>query len=62
MSPWGWRVLAVATMVALGLCLTFLLDGRTAFGATWVAIALAWGGFTWKLWRLHLKWDAPDKA
>ena len=28
MSPWGWRILAVAAMVAVGLCITFLLDGR----------------------------------
>jgi hypothetical protein len=61
MSPWGWRILAVATMVALGLCLTFLLDGRAAFAATWAVVSAAWGGFTWKLWRTHLEWDAGSK-
>lgn len=61
MSPWGWRILAVATMVALGLCVTFLLDGKTVFGVLWAIIAGAWGGFTWKLWRMHIDWDANDR-
>ena len=59
MSPWGWRILAVFTMVALGLCITFFLDGKTVFGALWVVIAAGWGGFSYRLWRLHLGWDAP---
>ena len=59
MSPWGWRILAVFTMVALGLCITFFLDGKTVFGALWVVIAAGWGGFSYRLWRLHLAWDAP---
>jgi hypothetical protein len=58
MSPWGWRILAVFTMVALGLCITFFLDGHTVFGVLWVVIALGWGGFSFRLWRLHLAWDA----
>lgn len=58
MSPWGWRILTVFTMVALGLCITFFLDGHTVFGFLWVVIALGWGGFSFRLWRLHLAWDA----
>jgi hypothetical protein len=58
MSPWGWRILAVFTMVAVGLCITFFLDGKTIFGAFWVVIAAGWGGFSYRLWRLHLNWDA----
>jgi hypothetical protein len=58
MSPWGWRILAVFTMVAFGLCVTFFLDGKTIFGALWVVIAAGWGGFSYRLWRLHLNWDA----
>jgi hypothetical protein len=61
MSPWGWRILAVAAMVAIGLCITFLLDGKTLIGALWVVIAGAWSAFTWKLWRMHLAWDAVDR-
>jgi hypothetical protein len=57
MSPWGWRILAVATMVALGLCVTFLLDGHSTLGGIWAFIGLAWGFFTFKLWRMHLDWD-----
>jgi len=56
-SPWGWRVLAVFTLLAIGLCITFLLDGHTFIGAMWVVIALGWGSFTLRLWRLHLDWD-----
>jgi hypothetical protein len=58
MSPWGWRILAVFTMVALGLCITFFLDGHTVFGALWVVVAVGWGFFAHRLWRLHLDWDA----
>jgi hypothetical protein len=59
MSPWGWRILAVFAMVALGLCITFLLDGRTVFGILWIVIAAGWGGFSYRLRKLHLEWDAP---
>jgi hypothetical protein len=58
MSPWGWRILAVFALVAVGLCLTFFLDGHTAFGALWLFVAVAWAGFAWKLWRMHLEWDS----
>ena len=57
MSPWGWRILAVAAMVAVGLAVTFLLDGHTAIGGFWVFIAVSWAFFTYRLWRLHLAWD-----
>lgn len=57
MSSWGWRIMAVAVMVALGLSITFLLDGHTLIGAFWVFISAAWGFFTIKLWRMHLAWD-----
>jgi hypothetical protein len=43
-------------MVAVGLCLTLLLDGRTAFGVFWLFVSAAWGAFTFKLWRMHLDW------
>jgi hypothetical protein len=57
MSPWGWRILAVFAMVALGLCITFFLDGKVLFGVLWAIVALAWGGFSLGLWRQHLAWD-----
>jgi hypothetical protein len=57
MSPWGWRILTVFAMVALGLCLTFFIDAKTTFGALWAVVALGWGGFSLKLWRDHLAWD-----
>ncbi len=58
MSPWGWRILTVFSMLALGLCVTFFLDGHTVIGALWVVIAVGWGIFAFRLWRLHLAWDA----
>lgn len=61
MSPWGWRILAVFTMVALGLCLTFFIDGKTVFGALWVVVSVAWGGFSYRLWRQHLDWDSTSQ-
>jgi hypothetical protein len=60
MSPWGWRILAVFTMVALGLCVTFFLDGHTVFGVLWVVVAAGWAGFSYRLRRLHLEWDAAS--
>lgn len=57
MSSWGWRIMAVAVMVAIGLAITFLLDGHAIIGALWILIAGGWGYFTFKLWRMHLAWD-----
>ena len=57
MSPWGWRILAVFTLVAAGLCLTFFLDGRAVYGALWVIVTGGWGTFAYRLWRSHLAWD-----
>jgi hypothetical protein len=53
-SPWGWRIMAVVTLVAVGLCITFFLDGHTVFGFLWVVIAVAWGFFTNQLRLRHL--------
>jgi hypothetical protein len=58
MSSWGWRILAVFTMVALGLTITFTLDGHRAFALIWLVITGAWGFFTLVLWKRHLAWDA----
>ncbi len=58
MSPWGWRIMAVFAMLAVGLCLTFFLDARTVFGGLWAVVGAAWSAFAWKLWRMHLDWDA----
>jgi hypothetical protein len=57
MSSWGWRILAVFTMVALGLTITFTLDGHRAFALIWLVITGAWGFFTLVLWKRHLAWD-----
>ena len=61
MSPWGWRILAVFTMVALGLCITFFIDGKTVFGTLWVVVSLAWAAFSYRLWRQHLDWDSTSQ-
>jgi hypothetical protein len=53
-SPWGWRIMAVVTLVAIGLCITFFLDGHTVFGFLWVVIAVAWSFFTNQLRLRHL--------
>jgi hypothetical protein len=58
-SPWGWRILAVFSMVALGLCITFIGDGHAGYATAWGAITVAWGTITVMLWRRHL---AEDKA
>jgi hypothetical protein len=53
-SPWGWRIMAVVTLVAVGLCITFFLDGHTVFAFLWVVISVAWGYFTNQLRLRHL--------
>lgn len=58
MSAWGWRILTVFAMLALGLCITFFVDGHTVFGAFWVVITLGWGGFAYRLRCLHLDWGS----
>ena len=48
--------MAVFTLVAFGLVITFFLDGKPVL-ALWVIIAGAWGFFTYKLRLRHLAWD-----
>jgi hypothetical protein len=55
-SPWGWRILAVFTLVAFGLCFTFFLDDHTVFGVLWLVVTGGWGLFAYKLRFRHLAW------
>lgn len=57
-TAWGWRIGAVAVLVAFGLCLTFLLDGKMVFGALWAVVTLAWGFFVLKLYQRHEEYVA----
>ena len=61
-SRWGWRTLAVLSMVALGLCITFFGDGHSGYGVVWAIITLGWGALTLMLWRRHLAEDAARHA
>jgi hypothetical protein len=47
-------------IVVVGLCITFLLDGHSVIGYLWAFIAVAWGFFTFRLWRMHLAWDLDN--
>jgi hypothetical protein len=40
-------------LVAFGLCFTFLLDGKTLFGALWAVVTAGWAFFAVKLYRRH---------
>jgi len=53
-SSWGWRILAVFTMLAFGLTITFALDGHTGYAVLWLIVTAAWGFFSLVLWRRHL--------
>jgi hypothetical protein len=54
-SPWVWRGFAAMALVALGLLLTFALDGRTGFAVAWAVIFVAWGGVAALLFRRHVR-------
>jgi len=57
-SAWGWRAMAVFSLLALGLCATLFFDGHSGYGAAWAVITAAWGTFTAVLWRRHLDAEA----
>ena len=56
-SSWGWRIMAVFSLVALGLVVTFFFDGKTVFAILWIVVTAAWAFFTYQLRLRHLAWD-----
>lgn len=54
-SPWVWRGFAAMALVALGLLLTFALDGHTGFAAAWGVIFAGWAGVAALLYVRHVR-------
>ena len=59
-SVWVWRGFLLLALIALGLCLTLAIDGRTGFAAAWAVIAAGWFAISMVLWRRHLRWAAEE--
>jgi hypothetical protein len=55
-SPWVWRGLFFMSLVALGLCLTFVAGQHFGVAAAWAVIAAGWFGFSMWLWRQHVNY------
>jgi hypothetical protein len=54
-SPFVWRGFLFMSFIALGLCLTFAVGGRTLFAAAWALITVGWFSISMWLWRQHLR-------
>ncbi len=56
-SPWVWRGFFFMSLVAFGLCLTFLSGGLTFYAASWGVITAGWFAISMWLWRRHVRDD-----
>jgi hypothetical protein len=62
-SPWVWRGFLFMSLIALGLCLTFVAGGQIVFAAAWAFITLGWLTTSMWLWRKHIRaMDAPPSS
>jgi hypothetical protein len=56
-SSFVWRAFAMMSLVALGFCINFAVQGYTLFyTACWGVIAVFWLAFSMFLWRQHTRW------
>ena len=53
-SPWVWRGFLFMSLIALGLCITFVSGGETFYTAAWAIITAGWFGISMWLWRRHV--------
>ena len=56
-SPWVWRGFLFMSLIALGLCITFVTSGRLFYAAAWAVITIGWFSFAMWLWRKHVRDD-----
>jgi hypothetical protein len=52
-----WRGFVFISLIALGLCLTFAIDGQLFYAAAWGAITAGWFSVAMWLWRKHVHYD-----
>ena len=53
-SPWVWRGFLFMSLIALGLCISFLGARSSFYPAAWGAISAGWFGISMWLWRRHV--------
>jgi hypothetical protein len=56
-SVWVWRAFFFMSLIALGLCISFVSGGELFFATAWGVIAAGWFAVSMWLWRKHLRDD-----
>ncbi len=56
-SPWVWRAFFIMSLVAFGIVVILLANGKTGFGIAWAVIACGWLAVSMWLWRQHTRLD-----
>ena len=56
-SVWVWRGLFFMSLIALGLCISFVAGGHTLYAAMWAFIAAGWFTISMWLWRKHVRYE-----
>jgi hypothetical protein len=56
-SPWVWRGFFFMSLIALGLCLSFVAGHKGLYAGAWALIALGWFTISMWLWRRHVRDD-----
>jgi hypothetical protein len=56
-SVWVWRGFFFMSLMAGGVCISFVSTGATFFAAAWGVIAAGWFAISMWLWRKHVRDD-----
>ncbi|HTW21034.1 MAG TPA: hypothetical protein VME70_12585 [Mycobacteriales bacterium] len=56
-SVWVWRAFLLMSLVAFGLCLTFVTNGWLLYASAWGVIGAGWFAISMWLWRKHVRED-----
>jgi hypothetical protein len=59
-SPWVWRGFFLMSLIALGLCISFIAGHEMFFAGAWALITIGWFGLSMWLWRKHTVYDDAD--
>jgi hypothetical protein len=61
-SPWIWRGFLFLSLIAFGLCLSFVFADRVFYAASWGFITAGWFAISMWLWRRHVRDDDEWRA
>ncbi len=56
-TPWVWRGFFMLSMLAIGVVLVMLGNGKTGLAIAWVVIACGWFATSMWLWRQHRRFE-----